>query len=244
MPLNTIDLCAGIGGIRKGFEMTGHFENVLSAEIDKFACKTYRHLYGDDANNDLTKEAFKQTVVQTPYDVLLAGFPCQTFSRAGLEEGFNDTTKGTIFYHIADIIRRTNKIIEHPKELSPDNKSKVRYSIKYSVPKKNFKDKIRTLYNNMLQESVSVFADEDKMKQDILDMDIDNNFIKKERVIENKIYKLSKYTLPTYLQMIIITFRIIPISFLRKKSNQDQLNLDNLCLNLNQKILKKFLLMK
>lgn len=107
MPLYTIDLCAGIGGIRKGFEMTGHFENVLSAEIDKYACKTYRHLYGDDANNDLTKETFKQTVVQTPYDVLLAGFPCQTFSRAGLEEGFNDTTKGTIFYYIADIIRIT-----------------------------------------------------------------------------------------------------------------------------------------
>lgn len=52
MPLNTIDLCAGIGGIRKGFEMTGHFRNVLSAEIDKFACMTYMHLYGDDANHD------------------------------------------------------------------------------------------------------------------------------------------------------------------------------------------------
>lgn len=107
MPLYTIDLCAGIGGIRKGFEMTGHFENVLSAEIDRFACMTYMHLYGDDANNDLTSDNFKQLVEETPYDVLLAGFPCQTFSRAGLEAGFNDTTKGTIFYHIADIIRRT-----------------------------------------------------------------------------------------------------------------------------------------
>lgn len=107
MPYRTIDLCAGIGGIRKGFEMTGHFENVLSAEIDKYACQTYQHLYGDNPFNDLTSEEFKQLVENTNYDVLLAGFPCQTFSRAGLEEGFNNPTKGTIFYHIVDIIRRT-----------------------------------------------------------------------------------------------------------------------------------------
>lgn len=107
MPLNTIDLCAGIGGIRKGFEMTGHFRNVLSAEIDKFACMTYMHLYGDDANHDWTSDDFKELVERTPYDVLLAGFPCQTFSRAGLEEGFNNEEKGIIFNHIAEIIRRT-----------------------------------------------------------------------------------------------------------------------------------------
>ena len=41
MKYKTIDLCAGIGGIRKGFELTGEFENVLSAEIDYFACATY-----------------------------------------------------------------------------------------------------------------------------------------------------------------------------------------------------------
>ena len=107
MPLKTIDLCAGIGGIRKGFEMTGHFKNVLSAEIDKYACMTYEHLYGENPHNDLTSEAFKDRVSKTEYHVLLAGFPCQTFSRAGLEEGFNDETKGIIFNHIAEIIERT-----------------------------------------------------------------------------------------------------------------------------------------
>ncbi|MCQ2387289.1 MAG: DNA (cytosine-5-)-methyltransferase [Clostridia bacterium] len=103
----TIDLCAGIGGIRRGFELTGYYKNVLSAEIDQYACATYKHLFGDDAFNDLTSEEFKLKLEQMRYDVLLAGFPCQTFSRAGLEAGFNDTTKGTIFYHIADIIKRT-----------------------------------------------------------------------------------------------------------------------------------------
>lgn len=103
----TIDLCAGIGGIRKGFELTGQFENVLSAEIDEYACKTYERLFGDNPKNDLTTEDFKQRVAEIKYDVLLAGFPCQAFSRVGLQRGFRDTTKGTIFFDIADIISRT-----------------------------------------------------------------------------------------------------------------------------------------
>lgn len=116
MKYKTIDLCAGIGGIRKGFELTGEFENVLSAEIDDFACATYKHLFGDNPKNDLTSEEFKQKVVDTKYDVLLAGFPCQTFSRAGLQKGFRDTTKGTIFFDIADIISRT-----HPRAVFLEN---------------------------------------------------------------------------------------------------------------------------
>lgn len=108
MIYKTIDLCAGIGGIRKGFELTGMFETVLSAEIDESACRTYEHLYGINPKNDLTSEEFKQRAVETEYDVLLAGFPCQTFSRAGQKMGFRDTTKGTIFFDIADIISRTN----------------------------------------------------------------------------------------------------------------------------------------
>ena len=81
MKYKTVDLCAGIGGIRRGFELTGSFENVLSAEIDESAALTYQHLFGDDPLNDLTSEEFKQKVVDTEYDVLLAGFPCQTFSK-------------------------------------------------------------------------------------------------------------------------------------------------------------------
>lgn len=108
MIYKTIDLCAGIGGIRRGFELTGSFKNVLSAEIDPFAIQTYKHLFGDDPSNDLTSEEFKKQVDTTEYDVLLAGFPCQTFSRAGKRLGFRDSTRGTIFFDIADIISRTS----------------------------------------------------------------------------------------------------------------------------------------
>ena len=107
MKYRTIDLCAGIGGIRRGFEMTGAFENVLSAEIDPYAALTYKHLFGEDPTNDLKSPEFKDKVDSTDYDVLLAGFPCQAFSRIGLQQGFRDTTRGTIFFDIADIISRT-----------------------------------------------------------------------------------------------------------------------------------------
>lgn len=107
MIYKTIDLCAGIGGIRRGFELTQMFKNVLSAEIDPAAIRTYIGLFGDNPQNDLTSEAFKQLVDTTEYDVLLAGFPCQSFSSIGKKEGFRDTTRGTIFFEIADIISRT-----------------------------------------------------------------------------------------------------------------------------------------
>lgn len=106
----TIDLCAGIGGIRRGYELAGCFKNVLSAEIDKNACLTYKHLFkdNDDPYNDITTDEFKEKVEKVEYDVLLAGFPCQSFSRAGKKAGFLDATRGTLFFDIADIIKRTN----------------------------------------------------------------------------------------------------------------------------------------
>lgn len=128
MIYKTIDLCAGIGGIRRGFELTGHFTNVLSAEIDDSACKTYEHLFGENPKNDLTSEAFKELASKTEYDVLLAGFPCQTFSRAGQKLGFRDTTKGTIFFDIADIISRTNPravFLENVENLVSHNKGET-----------------------------------------------------------------------------------------------------------------------
>ena len=103
----TIDLCAGIGGIRRGFELTRRCKNVLSCEIDKYACLTYEHIFGENPLGDITSEEFKQRIENTEYDILAAGFPCQAFSRAGHQQGFLDEVRGTIFFDIADILRRT-----------------------------------------------------------------------------------------------------------------------------------------
>lgn len=102
-----IDLFSGVGGIRRGFELAGGFENVLSADIDKYAAQSYEHLHGEESLNDVTSEEFKQKTVDLHYDTLLGGFPCQSFSRAGKQEGFLNATKGTLFFDVADIIKRS-----------------------------------------------------------------------------------------------------------------------------------------
>jgi len=124
----TIDLFCGIGGIRKGFELTNHFTNVLSAEIDKYACMTYEHLYGENPTNDVTTNEFKQKVDALAYDILLAGFPCQSFSIAGAKKGFADTTRGTLFFDVADILDRTKPqafLLENVEGLYRHDKGKT-----------------------------------------------------------------------------------------------------------------------
>lgn len=152
MIYKTIDLCAGIGGIRRGFELTGCFENVLSAEIDESACKTYEHLYGESPLNDLTSDDFKAKVVETEYDVLLAGFPCQTFSKVGNQLGFRDKTRGTLFFDIADIISRTNPravFLENVENLVSHDKGQTMRTI------------IETLENELQYRVIGVTLDED-----------------------------------------------------------------------------------
>ncbi|MCT7548645.1 DNA (cytosine-5-)-methyltransferase [Aliarcobacter butzleri] len=124
----TIDLFCGIGGVRRGFELTKYFKNILSAEIDKFACITYEHLYGENPLNDVTSEEFKDKVKKSTYDVLLAGFPCQSFSIAGNKKGFKDTTRGTLFFHVADIIKETKPkafLLENVEGLFRHDKGKT-----------------------------------------------------------------------------------------------------------------------
>ena len=124
----TIDLFCGIGGIRKGFELTNRFSCVLSAEIDKYACMTYEHLFNENPSNDVSSEAFKEKVEALDYDVLLAGFPCQAFSIAGAKKGFEDTTRGTLFFDIADILKRTKPkafLLENVEGLFRHDKGKT-----------------------------------------------------------------------------------------------------------------------
>jgi DNA (cytosine-5)-methyltransferase 1 len=127
-PYRMVDLCAGIGGIRRAFELADGYRNVLSAEIDDYACQTYKHLYGENPKHDISSSEFKKLIAGTPYDVLLAGFPCQTFSRVGLQEGFENEEKGKVFFHIADIIKQTRPVsflLENVDHLTTIDKGKT-----------------------------------------------------------------------------------------------------------------------
>jgi DNA (cytosine-5)-methyltransferase 1 len=98
-----IDLFAGIGGIRQGFEQIfkKDISFVFSSEIDKFAQITYNENFGELPHGDITK--IDECDIPN-FDILLAGFPCQPFSNAGLKKGFTDT-RGTLFFDIARIIK-------------------------------------------------------------------------------------------------------------------------------------------
>lgn len=98
-----IDLFAGIGGIRLGFEgQDNNTECVFSSEWDKFAQKTYEANFGQIPAGDITK--IKASEIPS-FDVLLAGFPCQPFSAIGKREGFKNKAQGTMFFEVLRILK-------------------------------------------------------------------------------------------------------------------------------------------
>ena len=99
--LTFIDLFAGIGGIRKGFE-SSRTKCVFSSEWDKYAQKTYQANYGDLPFGDITQIDAKDI---PNHDILLAGFPCQPFSTIGKRQGFEHATQGTLFFDVLRILK-------------------------------------------------------------------------------------------------------------------------------------------
>ena len=115
-----IDLFAGIGGMRIAAEQAGG-KCVFSSEWDPFAKMTYLANFGVIPFGDITKISASDV---PKYDVLLAGFPCQTFSSAGLKAGFEDT-RGTMFFEVERILGASKPkafVLENVKGLrSHDN---------------------------------------------------------------------------------------------------------------------------
>ncbi len=148
-----IDLFAGIGGIRKGFDAIGG-KCVFTSEWNKYAVRTYKanhysdpveHIFNEDIREVTLSEdksiserkAYNHINKAIPdHDVLLAGFPCQPFSVAGVSKknslgrahGFEDETQGTLFFDVCRIIKAKKPaifVLENVKNLKSHDKGKT-----------------------------------------------------------------------------------------------------------------------
>lgn len=127
-----IDLFAGIGGMRLAFEEAGG-ECVYSNEWNKFSQQTYMANFGDMPDGDITQVNADDI---PDHDVLVAGFPCQPFSIAGVSKknslgratGFADKTQGTLFFDVCRILEAKRPkafMLENVKNLCSHDKGKT-----------------------------------------------------------------------------------------------------------------------
>ena len=144
--LKVASFFAGVGGIDLGFEQTGNFQTIYANEFDKYAVQTYEANFSIKVD---CRDINDVKASQVPdFDVMMAGFPCQSFSLAGYRQGFNDEKgRGTLFFELIRIIKsKKPKIVflENVKNLvGHDNGNTFRvilehldhlgYHVKYQV---------------------------------------------------------------------------------------------------------------
>jgi DNA (cytosine-5)-methyltransferase 1 len=159
--LRTADFFAGVGGIRLGFEKAG-FKTVFSNDFDD-SCKITYDLNIKDSKMCLMDINQLRISDMPDFDILLAGFPCQPFSIAGLLKGFNDK-RGNLFFRIMDIIKAKKPeiiLLENVKNLKSHDNGKTFSVIKKSLEKEGYFIKSEILnameYGNIPQNRERVF---------------------------------------------------------------------------------------
>lgn len=141
-----IDLFAGIGGMRLAYENVGG-RCVYSNEWNKYSQQTYYANFGEQPEGDITKVDAKTI---PDHDILVAGFPCQPFSIAGVskkislgrETGFEDKTQGTLFFDVCRILKEKRPkafMLENVKNLKSHDKGRTFKTILESLDELKYK---------------------------------------------------------------------------------------------------------
>ncbi len=210
-----IDLFAGIGGIRLGFEAAGG-RCVFSSEFDENACATYEANFGEHPSGDITKIDAKEI---PDFDILLGGFPCQAFSIIGKQQGFKDETRGTLFFEIERILKdkqpkafmlenvknltahdngRTFMVIRrHLEALGYSVYAKVLNALDYGVPQKReriiivgFRDPVLFAFPDPVPRSKR------KTLADVLEDEVDSKYYVKPNIRESRLRRLKDPNYP------------------------------------------------
>ncbi len=210
-----VDLFAGIGGIRLGFEAVGG-RCVFSSELDEDACKTYEANFGEYPSGDITKIEAAEI---PDFDILLGGFPCQAFSIIGKKEGFANETYGTLFFDIERILKEKKPpafMLENVRNLVAHDKgntfrvikshlealdyhvySKVLNALDYGVPQK----RERIIIVGFLDDVVFEFPDpipESKRKKlvDILETNVDSKYYVRDTIRKSRLERIKDKNYP------------------------------------------------
>lgn len=172
--LRFIDLFAGIGGIRLGFEQVfgDELTCVFSSELDQFARLTYQANFHEIPYGDITQIDEKDI---PPHDLIMAGFPCQAFSMAGLRRGFEDT-RGTLFFDVARIAKHHRPSIlflENVKGFKNHNKGHTFQVVKQTLEELGYRvyaDVLNAKYFGVPQnrERIYIIAFRNDIYQDAL----------------------------------------------------------------------------
>jgi DNA (cytosine-5)-methyltransferase 1 len=146
--LKFIDLCCGIGGFHYALKNMGH-ECVMASDIDEDCRNNYELNHKLKPEGDLTKIDIK-TIPN--FDILCAGFPCQPFSKAGEQKGFDDE-RGNIFFDICKIIKYHNPkyiILENVRNLASHDKGNTWKVIQSKIDELNYYTYEKTVILNTL----------------------------------------------------------------------------------------------
>lgn len=141
-----IDLFAGIGGMRLAYEQAGG-KCVYSNEWNKYSQQTYYANFGEQPDGDITLVDAKDI---PDHDILVAGFPCQPFSIAGVSKkmsmgrktGFEDKTQGTLFFDVCRILKEKRPkafMLENVKNLKSHDNGRTFKTIQESLDELNYR---------------------------------------------------------------------------------------------------------
>ena len=210
-----IDLFAGIGGIRLGFESVGG-KCVFPSEFDEAACRTYEANFGEYPSGDITKILASDI---PDFDILLGGFPCQAFSIIGKKEGFENETCGTLFFEIERILKEkrpkafmlenvrnlithdkgnTFKVIKaHLEALGYNVHAKVLNALDYGVPQKRERIIIVGFSDNVFFSFPDPIPPEKRLKlTDILESNVDSKYYVKDNIRQSRLMRLKDPNYP------------------------------------------------